>query len=199
MVRKRRRGSSSRTHSDQPAEVSDKAQRRRERRIHRQRRSAEPGRSRHCKMPFRDRVRKEASADEVLDSAITSLTQLRRDGETKGLVPISEVLMSSIKSINADVRHGDTARIKLGYPKLDAMLGGLGPGTIHILAARPSMGKTALAINMATNVAANQKTVVVFSLEMSNNEIGKRLLSSAMTKPVRDIVSSPSVSESDRQ
>lgn len=107
--------------------------------------------------------------------------------------------MSSIKSINADVRHGDTARIKLGYPKLDAMLGGLGPGTIHILAARPSMGKTALAINMATNVAANQKTVVVFSLEMSNNEIGKRLLSSAMTKPVRDIVSSPSVSESDRQ
>jgi len=79
------------------------------------------------------------------------------------------------------------------------MLGGLGPGTIHILAARPGMGKTALAINMATNVAANQKTVVVFSLEMSNDEIGKRLLSSAMTKPVRDIVSSPSISDSDRQ
>ena len=151
-----------------------------------------------------EKIRKQATAselraDEVLDSAITSLTQLRRDGETTGLVPISEVLKSSIKSINADVRHGDTSRIKLGYPKLDAMLGGLGPGTIHILAARPGMGKTALAINMATNVAANQKTVVVFSLEMSNDEIGKRLLSSAMTKPVRDIVSSPSISESDRQ
>lgn len=151
-----------------------------------------------------EKIRKQATAselraDEVLDSAITQLTQLRREGETKGLVPISEVLKSSIKSINADVRHGDTARIKLGYPKLDAMLGGLGPGTIHILAARPGMGKTALAINMATNVAANQKTVVVFSLEMSNDEIGKRLLSSAMTKPVRDIVSSPSISESDRQ
>ena len=151
-----------------------------------------------------EKIRKQATAselraDEVLDRAITSLTQLRRDGETKGLVPISEVLKSSIKSINADVRHGDTARIKLGYPKLDAMLGGLGPGTIHILAARPGMGKTALAINMATNVAANQKTVVVFSLEMSNDEIGKRLLSSAMTKPVRDIVSSPSISDSDRQ
>ena len=151
-----------------------------------------------------ERIRKLASgsesrADEILDSAITQLSQLRREGETKGLVPMSEVLKSTITSINADIRHGDSSRIKLGYPKLDAMLGGLGPGTINILAARPGMGKTALAINMATNVAANQKTVVVFSLEMTNDELGKRLLSSAMTKPVRDIVTSPSLSDSDRQ
>lgn len=139
-----------------------------------------------------------ARAPQILDAAIAQLTQLRRDEEATGLVPMADVLKSSVTSIVEDIRHGDSGKIKLGFPKLDAMLGGLGPGTIHILAARPGMGKTALALNMAMNVAANQKTVVIFSLEMTNDELGKRLLSSAMTKPVRDIVSSRTLSESDR-
>ena len=139
-----------------------------------------------------------ATAPQVLDAAIAWLTQLRRDEESTGLVPMADVLKSSVTSIIEDIRHGDSGKIKLGFPKLDSMLGGLGPGTIHILAARPGMGKTALALNMAMNVAANQKTVVVFSLEMTNDELGKRLLSSAMSKPVRDIANSSTLSESDR-
>lgn len=151
-----------------------------------------------------ERIKKDAQgseyrAYEILDDAINRLVRLRREGETMGLVPMSDVLKSTVTEIYTEQREGDSAKIRLGFPKLDAMLGGLGPGTIHILAARPGMGKTALAINMATNVAANQKIVVVFSLEMTNNEIGKRLLSSAMTKPVRDIISSPQMSDSDRQ
>ena len=139
-----------------------------------------------------------ATAPQVLDAAIARLTQLRRDEESTGLVPMADVLKSSVTSIIEDIRHGDSGKLKLGFPKLDSMLGGLGPGTIHILAARPGMGKTALALNMAMNVAANQKTVVVFSLEMTNDELGKRLLSSAMSKPVRDIANSSTLSESDR-
>lgn len=139
-----------------------------------------------------------ATAPQVLDAAIAWLTQLRRDEESTGLVPMADVLKSSVTSIIEDIRHGDSGKIKLGFPKLDSMLGGLGPGTIHILAARPGMGKTALALNMAMNVAANQKTVVIFSLEMTNDELGKRLLSSAMSKPVRDIANSSTLSESDR-
>lgn len=139
-----------------------------------------------------------ATAPQVLDAAIAQLTQLRRDEESTGLVPMADVLKSSVTSIIEDIRHGDSGKIKLGFPKLDSMLGGLGPGTIHILAARPGMGKTALALNMAMNVAANQKTVVIFSLEMTNDELGKRLLSSAMSKPVRDIANSSTLSESDR-
>ena len=139
-----------------------------------------------------------ATAPQVLDAAIAWLTQLRRDEESTGLVPMADVLKSSVTSIIEDIRHGDSGKLKLGFPKLDSMLGGLGPGTIHILAARPGMGKTALALNMAMNVAANQKTVVVFSLEMTNDELGKRLLSSAMSKPVRDIANSSTLSESDR-
>ncbi len=141
----------------------------------------------------------EYRAGEILDSAITQLVRLRRESETKGLVPMSEVLKTTMTEIYTEQREGDSAKIRLGYPKLDTMLGGLGSGTIHILAARPGMGKTALAINMATNVAANQKTVVVFSLEMTNSEIGKRLLSSAMTRPVREIINSPQLSDSDRK
>ena len=139
-----------------------------------------------------------ATAPQVLDAAIAQLTQLRRDEESTGLVPMADVLKSSVTSIIEDIRHGDLGKLKLGFPKLDSMLGGLGPGTIHILAARPGMGKTALALNMAMNVAANQKTVVIFSLEMTNDELGKRLLSSAMSKPVRDIANSSTLSESDR-
>lgn len=139
-----------------------------------------------------------ATAPQVLDAAIARLTQLRRDEESTGLVPMADVLKSSVTSIIEDIRHGDSGKLKLGFPKLDSMLGGLGPGTIHILAARPGMGKTALALNMAMNVAANQKTVVIFSLEMTNDELGKRLLSSAMSKPVRDIANSSTLSESDR-
>ena len=137
-------------------------------------------------------------AYEILDDAINRLSRLRREGETIGLVPMSDVLKTTVTEIYTEIRDGDSSKIKLGYPKLDAMLGGLGPGTIHILAARPGMGKTALAINMAMNVAANQKPVVIFSLEMTNSELGKRMLSSAMSKPVRDIISSPQLSDSDR-
>ena len=57
------------------------------------------------------------------------------------------------------------------------MLDCLDTGTICIFDARPSMGKTILVISMVTNVAANQKNDVVFSLEMSNEETGKRILS----------------------
>ena len=150
-----------------------------------------------------ERIKKQAmgngaTAPQVLDAAIAWLTQLRRDEESTGLVPMADVLKSSVTSIIEDIRHGDSGKLKLGFPKLDSMLGGLGPGTIHILAARPGMGKTALALDMAMNVAANQKTVVIFSLEMTNDELGKRLLSSAMSKPVRDIANSSTLSESDR-
>ena len=59
------------------------------------------------------------------------------------------------------------------------MLGGLRPGTLNIIAARPGMGKTALVINMATNIAQNyNKNVNIFSLEMSKSEIGNRIFAS---------------------
>ena len=135
----------------------------------------------------------------ILDSAINEFSQLKREGEMTGLVAIADALKTTLTEIHTEIRDGDTGKVKLGYPKLDAMLGGLGPGTLHILGARPGMGKSALAINMAINVAAKDKMVVIFSLEMSNSEICKRMMSAAMTKPINDIIYSRQLTDSDKQ
>lgn len=148
----------------------------------------------------KDTLGSNLSASDIIDRAINNMTELKGSNEVKGLASMTDVLKSTLADIYAEMRDEASGnKIKLGYPKLDAMLGGLGPGTLHVLAARPGMGKTALAMNIATNVAANQKTVVVFSLEMTNEEIGKRMMSSAMTKSVKDIIRSRQLTDSDKQ
>ncbi len=137
-------------------------------------------------------------SSEIVDFAITEMSQLKENEEVKGLKPVADVLKTTITNITAEMRDDSSGKIKLGYPKLDKMLGGLRPGSLNVLAARPGMGKSALAMNIAVNVAANQKVVVIFSLEMSDDDLGKRLLSSCMNKPVSDIVNSRKMTDSDR-
>ena len=137
---------------------------------------------------------------EVVDLAISEMTKLKPDGDTKGIEILSSALKTTMNHISAELKDENSGRkIKLGFPKLDAMLDGLKPGSLNILAARPAMGKTALAINMAVNVAANNKTVVFFSLEMTKDEINTRLLSAAMNKPLSEILKSKNLSEADRK
>lgn len=73
--------------------------------------------------------------------------------------------------------HPDSASIPTGYEDIDKMLGGFMPGDLVILAARPSMGKTALALNIANNVAMHGIPVAVFSLEMDRVQLVRRLIS----------------------
>ena len=137
---------------------------------------------------------------EVVELAISEMTKLKPDGDTKGIELLSSALKTTMNHISAELKDENSGRkIKLGFPKLDAMLEGLKPGSLNILAARPAMGKTALAINMAVNVAANNKTVVFFSLEMTKDEINTRLLSAAMNKPLSEILKSRNLSEADRK
>lgn len=65
-----------------------------------------------------------------------------------------------------------------GYPELDDLLSGLKPGNLVVIAARPSMGKSALMLNIAAQVAKSGETVVIFTLEMSSQEIVERLIGS---------------------
>lgn len=152
-----------------------------------------------------DNVRQEAlggerRSSEIVNHAISELSKLNSFSDAKELVVLSEVLKLTLTSITEEIQDAKTGtKIKLGFPKLDLMMGGLGPGTLHILAARPGMGKTALAVNMAVNVAANGNPVVIFSLEMTMEEIGKRIMSSAMTKPVSAIINSRQITDSDRE
>ena len=86
--------------------------------------------------------------------------------------------LSSIKTN----RHGVTG-VPLGFKDLDLMTSGLQAGDLIVLAARPSMGKTALALNMALNSARNKISVGFFSLEMSAEQLTLRLLSSESNIP----------------
>ena len=139
-------------------------------------------------------------ASEAVDYAINEISHLRGSSDTKGFEGMPEILKLTMSEINSELRDENIGgKIKLGFPRLDAMLGGLRPGSLNILAARPSMGKSALAINMAANVAANQNPVAIFSLEMSKQEIASRLMSSSMSKPVSEIIYSHKMTESDKR
>ncbi len=143
----------------------------------------------------------EKRTSEVVDYAISSISKLKNTGETKGFEVLSEILKSTMVEMSEELQPGNDGKlVKLGFPRLDEMLsGGLKPGSLNILAARPSMGKSALAINMAANVAATNKPVAIFSLEMSKNEIAKRFMSASMNRPLTKILYSRKMTADDRR
>ncbi|WP_434336646.1 replicative DNA helicase [Mesomycoplasma conjunctivae] len=85
----------------------------------------------------------------------------------------SEILDYLVQNRNRDSFKG----LSTGYTNIDNTTSGLQPGELIILAARPSVGKTAFALNIARNVCANKKSVLFFSLEMSDKDLVTRILS----------------------
>ena len=97
-----------------------------------------------------------------------------------GLVPIDPLLGPAIERAEELQRDGsEITGIPTGFRDLDRKLAGLHPTNLIIIAARPSMGKSALALNIAQNVALQDKPVAIFSLEMSREEVVSRMLCSA--------------------
>jgi replicative DNA helicase len=110
--------------------------------------------------------------DSVLAAGIAGLTEIGASSTT-GPRPLSEILQSVAQRMGKPQPGG----VKTGIPKVDAVTGGLKPGEMIVLGARPSMGKTSLALNIVTRAAQAGKTVVVFSLEMSGEQVCQRILS----------------------
>ena len=98
------------------------------------------------------------------------------------------LLMRIVDRADDARKEGRPSGLRTGFGMLDERLGGLTPGSLTILAARPSVGKTALALNIADQVAARQ-SVAFFSLEQSRDELGARLLASAAGVPLDAIPS----------
>ncbi len=97
-----------------------------------------------------------------------------------GLAPIDPLLGPAIEKAEELQRIGsEITGIPTGYRDLDRKLAGLHPTNLIIIAARPSMGKSALALNIAQNVALKDLPVAIFSLEMSREEVVSRMLCSA--------------------
>jgi replicative DNA helicase len=119
----------------------------------------------------------------LLEKAEQSLFSVTQTFIQNRLVHIKDILnlrYEEIAAIHDNPNLATDGRIYMWYSWLDNMLGGLKAGDMVIIAARPSMGKTAIALNFAQNIAREQKTVAIFSLEMSKEQITDRLLCAAM-------------------
>ena len=124
----------------------------------------------------------EEEPGEILASAEETLLRLSdRRGES-GLASPGEIIQGYEGGVNAFLDPSKRIKgISTGFVKLDEMTGGLHPGELIIVAARPAMGKTALALNMAQHVVTSKdpRTVAVFSLEMSKESLLTRMLCAA--------------------
>ncbi len=120
------------------------------------------------------------TADEILDAAESAIFQLSEDRIGRGFMDLKEIMKQSFGSLDALYERGQRITgLETFYPDLDQLTSGLQPSDLIIIAARPSMGKTAFALNIAENVAVKgSKTVGVFSLEMSREALLLRMLCS---------------------
>lgn len=118
-------------------------------------------------------------AEEAIQRAEAIVMQVAENNVHRDLVPIKTIMTQVIDHIDALARNPEKLMgVPTGFTYLDRMLGGLQNSDLVILAARPSMGKTSLALNIAQNAALRwDLRVAVFSLEMSNDQLVQRLLS----------------------
>src|SRR5208282_3516577 len=119
-------------------------------------------------------------ADVILDRAESTIFQLAEDRVKAGLIGVKELVKDGYERLEKIFSEGRRITgLATGYPGLDNETAGLQASELIILAARPSMGKTALALNIAENVALRQREpVAIFSLEMSKESLLLRLLAS---------------------
>jgi replicative DNA helicase len=117
-------------------------------------------------------------ANDVLDTAEQRVFAISQDSGKKSFTSIKETLVGSFERLDELQRNGGELRgVPTGFADLDNMLGGMQKSNLIILAARPGMGKTAFALNIAHHAAVAAKMRVgIFSLEMSREELVDRLL-----------------------
>lgn len=120
-------------------------------------------------------------ADLLLESAEQKLYDIRSGRDKSGVKTIRESILEVIDTMQklSGADRDKYAGIPTGFHYLDTVLTGLGRSDLIILAARPGMGKTSFALNIATNVARQQKVpTIIFSLEMTCEQLTDRILSS---------------------
>ena len=115
---------------------------------------------------------------ELLDSAERRILELSQSRAVRGFVPVREVLMTAYERVEFLYHNkGSLTGISSGYAELDRMTFGFQKSDLIIIAARPSVGKTAFALNIAQNVAVRGKqTCAIFSLEMSKEQLVQRMI-----------------------
>ncbi|BDG61843.1 replicative DNA helicase [Caldinitratiruptor microaerophilus] len=117
-------------------------------------------------------------ADAMLSQAESLILGVTQRRPARGYEHIREALYAAFDHIEFLYSHkGGTTGVPSGYRELDRLTSGWQPSDLIIIAARPSMGKTAFVLNLARNAAMAGRTVALFSLEMSREQVAMRLLS----------------------
>ena len=119
------------------------------------------------------------TAADTLDAAEQKIFAVRRGQSAQDMVPISRVLPDVLERLGEMTESQDhMPGLSSGFSAVDAKITGLNKSDLLLLAARPGMGKTSFALNIALNVArSSRKTVAIFSLEMSAEQLVTRILS----------------------
>jgi replicative DNA helicase len=133
-----------------------------------------------CSMAIARAADQSETALEVLDAAESQLLEVSEKGLTHGFQSLDQIVQHSFGTIdNLYKQSREITGLATDFTDFDRMTSGLQKGELIIIAARPSMGKTAMAINIAQNAAINHNAIVaVFSLEMSKESLLRRMLAS---------------------
>jgi len=128
---------------------------------------------------------RDGEARDLVERAEMAILEVARDDAQKDFLQVGDILGREIDRMEA-LSRGERPQggTESGFSDLDAVTGGFQPGNLIIIAARPSMGKSALVTNMAENAAIDlQKPVALFSLEMSEAELAQRFVASRSNTP----------------
>ncbi len=116
---------------------------------------------------------------DILDMAEAKIYEIRDHQSNTAMVELKTALLESFDRVSKIAQdRAAHAGLQTNFRDLDRVLSGFGKSDLILLAARPGLGKTSLALNIARNVGMQGKTVAIFSLEMSNEQLANRLLSS---------------------
>ena len=129
-------------------------------------------------------------AESMLENAERRIYALRQGRNVGGLIPVSSVVQTVFDEMNEAASSGNAIPgLPSGFPDLDRTILGLNNSELILVAGRPGMGKTSIALNMALHVGLNQKkSVAIFSLEMSREQLATRLLSRASLVPLQNLL-----------
>jgi replicative DNA helicase len=124
-----------------------------------------------------DKIKNKANPDEVIEKALRDFKEIIKDDKTEAK-NFRSIFVNRLSTINEILKNPDIIRgVPSGFYELDRLTSGFHGGELTVIGARPGMGKTAFALNIAYNVASQGKNVLFFSLEMNEEQLFLRLCS----------------------
>ena len=119
----------------------------------------------------------EETTEDIIDKSEALIFKIAENNNTRNVVSIKEIMNGEFARLqNVYDNKETTTGISSGFTEFDHMTNGFNPSDLVILAARPAMGKTAFALNLALNAAKSNKSILIFSLEMSSSQLFQRFI-----------------------